>query len=297
MNFRKKMLQVLTLESPAPHRILLAPMVILLFTITIIPTLFAVYTSLHDYRLTEIDKPFVGLKNFTDVLTDGRFWNSFLNTGTYIIGALIPQLIIGLILALLMNKNFKGNRIGKSLFLLPTITTPVVIGLIFIMMLDPQFGIINYLLTSLGLPMQTWLSNHNTAIWVLIGIDIWEWSPFVALILFAGLQSLPQEPYEAASVDGATRWQSFYHLTLPFLSPYIIIACIFRFMDTFKWFDTIYVMTKGGPGTSTETMNMYAYMTGFRFLDMGHAAAISIIMLIMIIVLSQIIAKKSNILR
>lgn len=294
--FKQKLAAFFTLETASAYRLLLAPLVVLLLAITVVPTLFAIYTSTHDYRLTELDKDFIGISNFVDVLKDGRFWGSFKTTSLYIVGALIPELILGLILAMLLQRNFRGNKLAKSLFLLPTITTPVVIGLIWIMMYDPQFGIINYIFHSLGLPGQTWLSNPKTALWVLVSIDIWEWTPFVALILYAGLQSVPNEPYESASVDGANRLQTFFHLTLPFLTPYLVIACIFRLMDTFKWFDTIYVMTKGGPGTSTETLNMYAYLTGFKFLDMGHAAAIGIIMLVVITVLSQIIAKKTNVL-
>lgn len=139
---------------------------------------------------------------------------------------------------------------------------------------------------------QSWLAHESTAIWALVVVDVWEWSPFVALVLLAGLQSLPNEPYEAAEVDGASKWQAFVHLTLPLMKPYIIIAIIFRFMDLFRWFDTIYVMTKGGPGTATETLNMFGYLTGFEFLNMGYAAVIGIIMLIIIIVVSQTIIKR-----
>lgn len=296
-NFKHRIYLFFSLESPSAHRLLMAPLVLLLLTITIVPTIFAVNTSLHDYRLTEIDKDFIWFQNFIDVFKDHRFWDSFRTTSIFILGSLIPELVIGLLLAMLLQRNFRFNKIAKSLFLLPTITTPVVIGLIWIMLYDPQFGMINYVFSVIGIAPQSWLSNPNTAIWVLVGIDVWEWSPFVALILYAGLQSLPTEPYESASVDGANRLQTFVHLTLPFLVPYIVIACLFRFIDVFKWFDTIYVMTKGGPGTSTETLNMYAYLNGFKFLDMGHAAAISIIMVVLITVISQFVAKKSNLLR
>lgn len=286
--------QILSLESRNAHRILLAPLVITLLAITIFPTIFAVFLSLQDYSLTDVKMDFIGLGNFMEVFWDPRFWNSFRNTLTFILGAVIPELILGLILALLFQQNFRGNRIAKSLFLMPTVTTPVVVGLIWIMLYDPQFGLINYIITELGFSPQAWISNSDTALWVLISVDIWQWTPFVALVLLAGVQSLPTDPYEAALVDGAGRFQRFFYITLPLLVPYFIIAFIFRFMDAFRWFDTIYVMTKGGPGTSTETLNMFAYLTSFKFLDMGYAATITIVMLAMIIIFTQFIIKKIN---
>lgn len=289
---KNRIVSLLTLETKSAPKILMGPIVVFLLAITVFPTVYALYISSHNYHLADpLGRKFVGLGNFMTLFTDPRFWNAFKNTSIFMGGSLILEIILGFILALLIAKNFRGSSIVKSVFLLPTITTPVVVGLIWIMLYDPQFGIINYVLSFFMEP-QAWLANERTAIWALVVVDVWEWSPFVALVLLAGLQSLPNEPYEAAEVDGASKWMTFLHLTLPLMKPYILIALIFRFMDLFRWFDTIYVMTKGGPGTATETLNMFGYLTGFEFLNMGYAAAIGIVMLIVIIIVSQTIIKR-----
>lgn len=292
-NLITKLKLLFTLETRWTPLLLMGPITIFLLSITVFPTIYALVISLQDYELTNpLGRVFIGFENYMSLFSDSRFWNAVKVTLIFLVGSLFFEMILGFLLALLISRNFRGNRLVKSVFLLPTITTPVVVGLIWIMMYDPQFGVINYFLTSIGLDPQNWLANSDTAIWALIAVDVWEWTPFVALVLLAGLQSLPLEPYEAAKVDGANALQSFYHITLPQMKHYIIIAFIFRFMDAFRWFDTIYVMTKGGPGTATETLNMFGYLTGFEFLNMGYAAAIGIVMLIMMIVISQGFIKK-----
>jgi multiple sugar transport system permease protein len=277
-----------SLETKAAPKLLLAPIFIFLLTLTVFPLLFAITTSLQSYKLTDpLDQHFIGLYNFLAVLKDERFWNSLKNTLQFISFSLVMEMILGMIVALLLTRKFRGSQIAKSLFLLPTITTPVVVGLIWVMLYDSQFGIINFVLGKLGLPLQTWLSNTHAAMWALIAVDIWEWTPYVALVLLAGLQSLPHEPYEAAEVDGASAFQKFFHLTLPLIQPYILIAVVFRFMDSFRWFDTIYVMTRGGPGIATETVNMYGYLQGFTHLNMGYAATLGLCMLFIITFVSK----------
>lgn len=292
-NLKTKLKLLFTLETRWTPLILMGPITIFLLSITVFPTIYALDISLQHYELTNpLGRVFIGFENYISLFSDSRFWNAVKVTLIFLVGSLFFEMILGFLLALLISRNFRGNRFVKSVFLLPTITTPVVVGLIWIMMYDPQFGVINYFLTSIGLDPQNWLANSDAAIWALIAVDVWEWTPFVALVLLAGLQSLPLEPYEAAKVDGANSIQSFFHITLPQMKHYIIIAFIFRFMDAFRWFDTIYVMTKGGPGTATETLNMFGYLTGFEFLNMGYAAAIGIVMLIMMIVISQGFIKK-----
>lgn len=292
-NLKTKLKLLFTLETRWTPLILMGPITIFLLSITVFPTIYALVISLQHYELTNpLGRVFIGFENYISLFSDSRFWNAVKVTLIFLVGSLFFEMILGFLLALLISRNFRGNRFVKSVFLLPTITTPVVVGLIWIMMYDPQFGVINYFLTSIGLDPQNWLANSDAAIWALIAVDVWEWTPFVALVLLAGLQSLPLEPYEAAKVDGANSIQSFFHITLPQMKHYIIIAFIFRFMDAFRWFDTIYVMTKGGPGTATETLNMFGYLTGFEFLNMGYAAAIGIVMLIMMIVISQGFIKK-----
>jgi len=281
---------ILTLETEAAPKLLVSPIFIFLIAVTVFPTIYAVVTSLQHYLLSEpYNKHFNGLDNYRYMFTDSRFWGSLKTTLLFMSASIFFEMIAGVILALLMSRKFAGSGLAKTIFLLPTITTPVVVGLIWVMMFDPQFGIINYILGRLGFSAQSWLSGTHSAIWAVIGVDVWEWTPYVALVALAGLQSLPDEPYEAATVDGATSLQKFWHLTLPLIRPYLVIAFVFRFMDLFRWFDTIYVMTKGGPGTATETLNMFGYLTGFNFMNVGYAASIGITMLLIITFVSKFV--------
>lgn len=292
-SFIKKCKLFFSLETKTAPKLLMGPAVIFLLAITIIPTIYAIYISLQSYKLSDpLNRSFVWFKNYLDLFTDARFWNSVKVTVQFIGGSLIVEMILGFILALLIIRNFKGSRFVKSFFLVPTITTPVVVGLTWIMIYDPQFGVLNYLLNNLGFNTQDWLSQADTAIWAIVVVDIWEWTPFVALVLLSGLSSLPKEPFEAAKIDGASRFQTFIYLTLPLMKGYIMIAFIFRFMDVFRWFDTIYVMTKGGPGVSSETLNMFGYITGFEKLNVSYAAAIAITMLIIMIIIAQWFIKR-----
>jgi len=289
---KHRLKQMLVLETDNAYRLLIAPITIFLLAVTVFPTLFALYTSTQHYLLYEpYNKHFNGLGNYLFMLQDGRFWGALKNTLVFMSVSLVGEMALGTLLALLLSRGSFGVGLAKTLFLLPTITTPVVVGLIWVMLYDPQFGLINYALGKLGLAPQAWLASDKTAIWAVILVDIWEWTPFVALVVLAGLQSLPVEPYEAATVDGAGSMQKFIHLTLPLLTPYLLIAFVFRFMDLFRWFDTIYVMTKGGPGTATETLNLFGYLTGFTFMNMGYAAAIGITMLMIMIFLARYVLR------
>ena len=293
--FKKRLVHVFSLETKTAPKLLLLPIVIFLLSLTVFPLIYAILTSLQYYVLSDpLAKRFVWLQNYTNMLYDERFWNSLVNTFHFIAVSLTLEMVLGIIMALLLARKFLGSGLAKTLLLLPTITTPVVVGLIWIMLYDPQFGLINYLLVELGFHPQAWLDSEKSAMWALIIVDVWEWTPFVALVLLAGLQSLPVEPYEAAMVDGASPFQRFIHLTLPLLKPYLIIAFLIRFMDAFRWFDTIYIMTKGGPGTATETVNMYGYLTGFNFLNMGYAATLGITMLVLITIISTLVVKTAQ---
>jgi multiple sugar transport system permease protein len=290
--FGKNIISLLTLETKYTPKLLLAPIVVFLLCLTVFPLLYALYVGAHYYNLADpLGKKFIGIGNIIELVNDSRFWNGLKNTSIFMSVSIVFEMILGFVLATLLSKNFKGSGIAKSIFLLPTITTPVVVGLVWIMLYDPQFGMINYIFHFFGMS-QAWLSNEHTAIWALIVVDIWEWTPFVALILLTGIQSLPEEPYEAAHVDGATKIQIFKNITLPLMKQYIVIALIFRFMDSFRWFDTIYVMTQGGPGIATETLNMYGYLQGFKFLNVGYAAVIGLFMLTVITFISQSIIKR-----
>ena len=288
-----KVKKFVTLESDNSWKFLYYPGQIILLIITMVPTIYALILSLQKYNLAKPqERHFSFLGNYWDVLMNYRFWNSFKVTGIFTITSLVVEVALGMVLAVCLSKRIFGKGIAQILILIPMITTPVVVGLVWKMFYDPQFGTLNYFLSILGIESIDLLSGKGTALIALIIVDIWEWTPYVTLILLSGIQSLPSEPYEAIRVDGATSWQTFRYLTLPLLKPVISIAVVFRFMDLFKWMDTVYVISNGGPGISTETMSYYAYTNNFKFLEVGFSAAMCIIMLIIILVICNTVGKR-----
>jgi multiple sugar transport system permease protein len=197
-------------------------------------------------------------------------------------------MLCGLGLALLLNSDIRGRRIFVSFLLIPLVMPPIVISLSWKMMYDYGWGVVNYLLSLLGLEPVYWLSDPAIALYAIIFTDVWHLTPFVMLIFLAGLQSLPTEPYEAAQIDGASHWQVFRDVTLPLLRPTILVVLLLRTIDGSKVFDKVFVMTGGGPGTATETLITHIYRNAFRGLDLGYAAAMSFMMLIVLAVLGTI---------
>lgn len=175
--------------------------------------------------------------------------------------------------------------------MLPIITTPIAVAYMWRIMYAPSTGLVNYLLSLVSIKGPDWIADIHWAMPSIIIVDVWQWTPFIAFILLSGLMSLPQEPFEAARVEGATAWQSFWLITLPLLKPVFLVALLIRMIDSFKLFDIVYAMTGGGPLRVTETFNFYIYLTAFRYLDIGYASALSLTLLIMIIVLSSIFIK------
>lgn len=274
-----------------PQLLLLLPTVIVLFVLTIYPTFYSLTLSLNEWNMSNRNAvwEFVGLGNYASILRDVRFWNAVQVTATYMAGTISVQLLLGLAIALLLQRQVVARGLVRTALLLPMMTTPVVVGLIWRFMFNPTQGIVNYLLGLVGLPTPNWLGSLETGLLSVMIADIWEWTPFMVLILLAALQTLPQEPFEAAAIDGASAWQAFLHITLPLLRPTIVVAVLLRAIDSFKTFDLVYVMTNGGPGTSTETLSFYTYKWGFKFFQMGYAAALSFVMLIMVIIFANIL--------
>jgi multiple sugar transport system permease protein len=283
----------ITLEHEQSWKLLLYPGIFLLFIITILPTVYAVFLSLQQYNLAKpSERHFVFIMNYLHVLTDRRFWNAFLVTVLFTSISLAVEILFGMSLSFSINKGVFLKGVVQMLILIPMITTPVVVGLTWKMFFDPQFGMLAYFLKLLNIAPVDLLGNKHLSLLALIIIDIWEWTPFVTLIVLAGLQTLPSEPYEAAIVDGAGSFAIFKWITLPLLMPVLSVAVVFRFMDLFKWMDTIYVVTNGGPGIATETLSYYGYTTGFKFLDIGYSSAMSIVMLVIIIVICNNVGKR-----
>ena len=200
----------------------------------------------------------------------------------FVVVGIAVEYVLGLAIALLMNRRLRGIGIFRTALLLPMAMTPIVTGMVWLILYNPNYGLINYLLGLVGIQGPDWISQPNTALLALIIVDIWQWTPFMFLVLSAGLAGLPIEVSEAAKVDGANRWQEFWSVTLPLLKRTSLLAILLRVIDLWKVFDTIFALTKGGPGTATQTLNFYGYLQGFRWFNLGYAAAIMVVAMFVI---------------
>lgn len=274
-----------------PFFFLLLPLLLYIVLIAIYPLFFSFRISLFDYRLTDPNQTqtFVGLENYIRAFQDQTVLISLKNTLIYVAGTVSIELILGLALALLFSPETKLAQFIRSFLLIPMALPPLVVGLVWKSLYNADFGVIPYYLKQLGIDVGSGpLGELSTAMPAIMLIDIWQWTPLLMVIFLAGLKSLPQEPYEAAYVDGASRWQSFTYLTMPLLKPTFLIAFLLRTVQSFKVFDTIYATTAGGPGQTTTVLNYHIYTVGLTFFDMGYAAALANILLVMVTVLSVI---------
>lgn len=272
---------------------LMVPGLIFAAALIAFPVMFTLWLSLHDYQFGRQSR-FHGLGNYVELMRDPVFWQGLRISLTLYVVCLAAQLGIGLWLGLLLNARIRGRKALRTVLISPFVLPGAIVGLMWLVILDPSIGPANYLLTSLGLPRSDWLASPHLVIPVIALIDTWQWSPFIALIVLGGLQTLPDEPYEAAWIDGATRRQAFLYLTLPMLLPTLLTAAILRSVDLLRFFDIIYVTTQGGPGNASTTLNIYAYKRGFEFFDMGKASAIMVVLLagVMLIVGLLTLARK-----
>ena len=271
---------------------MVVPTLLYLLLIGIFPLIFSFGLSfLHWDVAAQRPLSFAGLANYAELVGDGRFWRTFLNTIIFVIGAVTLEVIFGFGLALLLNRDIRGQGAFRVLLLLPMMATPVAVGYIWRMLYHVTNGPINHLLQVLHLSAGKWLSSGKTALISVIMTDVWQWTPFVFIIVLAGLQSLPREPFEAAEVDGASRLQSFYYLTLPMIWPILVIVILLRMVEAIKIFDIIFVMTAGGPGISTETSTMYAKLVSLTQFRLGYGAAIAYVLLILSIIVFTILTR------
>jgi len=275
---------------------LISPAVIVLLCVTIFPMIFLYYVSLTNYEVGNLwdQKSFVGLQNFIR-LFDGRdpeFWESLKISFEFLILATGVEFIFGLGVALLFSaKQFKGKSILISLLIIPMAMTPSVVGLVWKLLYNSEYGVINYLLELFWGVKVVWLSYSMAFISVLI-VDIWEWTPFMALVLYAGLQSLPKDPYEAGLVDGATTLQIFRYITLPLLKPIIVLSLLLRSIDVLKFFDVPYTLTRGGPGSSTEFLSLHVFRLAFAQTGwIGRASATAVVLVIIVVIWSTILVR------
>ena len=236
-----------------------------------------------------VEQHFVGLANYQRLLSDARFLDSMVRTLVYTALSVIAPLLLGTAAALLFNTKLPARGLLRGIFVMPMMATPVAIALVWTMMFHPQLGILNYLLSLVGIEPQEWVFHPASVIPSLVLVETWQWTPLVMLIVLGGLASLPSEPYESASLDGANGWQQFRFITFPMIIPFLLIATMIRTIDALKSFDIIYAITQGGPGTASETINLYLYSVAFTYYDIGYGSAIAVVFFILIIALSLIL--------
>ena len=277
--------------------LMLMPATILLVGLTLFPFIVSLILSFTDYSLLRPGQTkFIFLDNYIELMKTDEFWIALRVTVIFTVLAVSVQVVLGVVFATLLHNENTNVSLLRTLYLLPLAITPIAATFTFRLMFNPSLGVLNYFMKLLGLEPQAWLASPNTAMISLIIVDTWQWTPFILLICLGGLASLPSEPFEAAKVDGASSWQIFTKITVPMLYPFIGLALLFRSIDAFKTFDIIYVLTSGGPGILTRTLNLYAFKHGIEYLSMGYAGSIAIVMLIITIVVAQIFLRKNKLL-
>ncbi|MBB3313255.1 multiple sugar transport system permease protein [Rhizobium sp. BK196] len=265
-----------------------APALVVIAAVIVFPWLFTLWMSVNSWTLGQ-PVVFAGLDNYTRLLVDMRFWESLWHTALYTLLAVVAPLFLGTLAALIFDAQFPFRGLLRGVFVMPMMATPVAIALVWTMMFHPQLGVLNYLLSLVGIGPQEWIYNQNSVIPSLVLVETWQWTPLIMLIVLGGLAAVPREPYESAEIDGANAWQKFRYLTLPMIAPFLMIGVMIRSIDAVKSFDIIYAMTQGGPGTASETINIYLYNTAFSYYDIGYGSAMAVVFFIIIVALSFVL--------
>lgn len=263
------------------------PALLFVLLLMVFPVLYTLFVSFTDWTLTS-GRPmkFSGLGSYLKILGEPRFLDAVGRTFYFTIGAVLAEAVLGTTIALVLNREFRGKNTLKFILLLPLVATPVAVGIVFNLFYDPTIGFLNYILSILGLPQSGWVTASSTVLPSLMLVDIWQWTPMISLIVLAGLAGLSNEPYESAKVDGANSAQTFFHITLPMVMPTILTAIILRAVDALKTYDIIYAMTGGGPGYSSETLNILAYKFSFEYFNMGQASSILVFLFFIVLLFS-----------
>lgn len=275
----------------------IAPTIILLVLMNIFPLLYSLYLSFTEFSVIKPNNPpaWVGLENYKNILTDPEIWKYFALTGRYVLLSVFLQTVVGFGLAMLLRERFKGNGLITTVILIPIMMSPVVIGLFWKLIYNPAFGIFNYLI-GFSVPNSgpDWLGTAGRALWAVIIVDVWMWSPFVMLLCLSGLKAIPDYLYEAASIDRANSWFQFRRITLPQVAPLLLIAVLFRTIEAFKTFDLVMGLTGGGPGDSTELIAVNLYRAAFQRFSTGESSAYAYIVLVIIIAISNLYVRQLN---
>ena len=263
------------------------PALVFVFLLMIFSVCYTLFVSFTDWTLTS-GRPmrFAGLQSYITVLKSTRFVAAIGRTFFFTIGVVAAEAVLGTIIALILNREFAGKGLLKFILLLPLVVTPVAIGITFNLFYDPTIGFLNYVLSILGLPQSGWVTEAKTVLPSLMLVDIWQWTPMIALIVLAGLSSLSPEPLESAKVDGASAVQTFFRVTLPMIMPTVLTAIVLRSVDGLKTYDIIAAMTRGGPGYSSETLNIHGFKLSFEYFEMGRASAVLIFLFLIVLAFS-----------
>ncbi len=269
--------------------LLVAPAITILFVMNIFPLLWSFGLSFFNYRANRLNVPkFQGFENYQDVLTDEKVWDRFQTTAIIVGSSVICQLIVGFLLALMFAKSFPMRRIVLMLVLTPMMLSFVSVGVFFKLFYEPTFGIVSYVMNFFTDEPFVMLGSPTGAIIGIVIADAWMWSPFVMLLVLAGLVSVPKYLYEAAEIDRASAWRRFWTITFPYIKSLLLLAVLFRTIETFKLFDLVYIITDGGPGGATETIAVYLYRTAFQFFKTSQSSALAYIILFIVIVLTNL---------
>ncbi|MFO1324151.1 MAG: sugar ABC transporter permease [Burkholderiales bacterium] len=264
------------------------PALVVIGAVIIFPWLFTVWMSAFDWKIGSTAH-FVGFDNYTKLVANQRFLEAVVRTFYFTALAVIAPLAIGTFAAMVFHREFPFRGVLRGVFVMPMMATPVAVALVWTMMFHPQQGVLNYLLSLVGLPPSLWVYSPTWVIPSLVMVEVWHWTPLVMLIVLGGMAALPTEPYESARLDGATEWQLFRFITLPLVAPFLMVAAVIRTIDALKTFDTIYVITSGGPGTASETINLYLYLQAFAFYNIGNASAVVVIFFTIVMALALVL--------
>ncbi len=267
----------------------LLPAVLFLVFTSLYPLTYALFLTFFRWDLKiSPERSFIGLDNYVYAIGDSQFHSSLWVTLIFVGVTVTVEVVLGMVIALMVTRETSHGRVVRSLLLIPMVMTPVVVGILWRILFNPDFGLVNYILSLFGAdPTKLlWLGDPDLALWAVMITDIWEWTPFVVLVFVAGLTSLPVDTFKAARVDGASSWQIFWKITLPLLKPVILVTVLLRFLDAFKVVDTVYVMTYGGPGDSTKLLSFFIYETGLKYFNIGYASTVSWIFIVLMFVLT-----------
>lgn len=267
-------------------RYLISPTIIVLALIILVPLLFSFFISFFHYTFIEPGfHTFISVGNFVAAFQDKYFWNTLRVTLTFVLLVVPLEFLLGFGISLLLSRDIKFKGLYYTILTIPMVMSPVAVGLIWKLLLHPDLGVVNYFLSSIGVPFINWFGSSKMALWTIVFVDIWHQVSFMILILLAGLSSLPKDVYEAAIIDGANSWQNLCYITLPLLKPVIAVAVLIRIIFAFKTYDLVYIMTRGGPGVSTEIISYYIYKKTFMGMDLSQASAISYVLFLIVMLL------------